>query len=447
MSKFNGRWNHVYKLWESALNQETFPQFDRFLSNEFAKNSKYGSKDRRWYSDVLFAAVRHGYFALFCIHLFPHEFTTEALEEFKNKYQTPSDIFHGFKAVDANDFFTWVSLRCNLLGVKPEADIQANSREHFFKTLEDNLQLHDKNMEYQLLFHSVPLWFLNFFNQRIEISHLKIKESDRFLTNLDTRPPLWLRLNNEDKKEEVIQELKKEDYFVEDFHELENDALKVIGAKGVFTLNSYRNGLFEIQDLASQHIGSHVKATPKQYVWDCCAGGGGKTLQIASFLKNKGVIYASDIREYKLEEVKKRAKRAGFFNIRCLSWNGETLPQFQKEVQLKGGFDWVLVDAPCSSTGTWRRNPDAKYRVNNENIQNLTQLQLNILNTASKAVIKGGHLVYSTCSWIVEENEGVVTQFLQHHPEFSLVEKNLLGSPFENADTMFAAVLKRALSG
>lgn len=433
--QYTGRWNHVYKLWKSALSQDTLPQFDRFLSNEFAKNTKYGSKDRRWYSDVLFAAIRHGYFALFCMHQFPHSSTQKTIEEFHTKYKSPNDIFQGFKNANCEDFFTWISLRYS----KPEtAHIISQDRKDFFFDLIKFLQ-HQNEIEYKLIFHSIPLWLNHFFQKRKEKSLFKIEEQERFFNNLDERPPLWLRLNNEDMKENVLKEFVKEGYEVEEYR----NAIKVTGAKGVFGLNSYRNGLFEIQDLASQEIGAHVKAAPKQYVWDCCAGGGGKTLQIASFLKNKGVVYASDIREYKLEEVKKRAKRAGFFNIRCLTWNGESLPEFQKEVQIKGGFDWVLVDAPCSSSGTWRRNPDAKYRINHENIQTLTKLQLNILTTASQAVVAGGHIVYSTCSWIVEENEGVVAQFLKNHPEFNLVEQSLLGSPFENADTMFVAVMKK----
>ncbi len=441
MSAFSGRWNHVYKLWKNALSKESFPQFDRFLSNEFAKNSAYGSKDRRWYSDVLFSAVRYGYFALFCTKLFPHDFSSDYISEFKNKIQSPSDILNEFRNVDFESFFTWISLRCHLIDKKLDAHAQFNKMQDFYKKLEQILNSEKGILEYKLLFHSVPLWFSDFFTKRIEISNLKNKEHMRFLENLDTRPPLWLRLNNKEKKEEVLQELKKEDFYTEDFHELEDDALKIIGLKSVFNLNSYKNGLFEIQDLASQHIGSQVKVQPKQYVWDCCAGGGGKTIQIASFLKNKGVIYASDIRQYKLEEVKKRAKRAGFFNVRTLPWNGENLPSFQKEIQIKGGFNWVLVDAPCSSTGTWRRNPDAKYRVNHEGITDLATLQLSILTAASKAVINEGHLVYSTCSWIEEENEGIVREFLKSNPKFSLVTQNLLGSPFENADTMFVAVM------
>ena len=119
------------------------------------------------------------------------------------------------------------------------------------------------------------------------------------------------------------------------------------------------------------------------------------------------------------------------------------MPQFQKEVENKNGFDWVLVDAPCSSSGTWRRNPDSKYRITKENLLGLTDLQLNILQTASEAVRVGGHLVYSTCSWIYDENENIVESFIRNNPEFVLIKQKMLGSPVENADTMFVSVIQR----
>ena len=166
-------------------------------------------------------------------------------------------------------------------------------------------------------------------------------------------------------------------------------------------------------------------------------------MQIAAGLKQKGAVYASDVRAYKLDEVKKRAKRAQFDNVRTLEWNGEKLPKFPREIAIRAGFDTVLVDAPCSSSGTWRRNPDAKIKVTAEGLQSVSQLQLAILNQVCTAVKKGGTLVYSTCTWLRCENEDVVAKFLLAHPEFSLVSQECFGSPWHDSDTMFAAVLKK----
>lgn len=460
VKSYEGRWKHLYKLWSSALSQESLPQFDRWLSQEFAKNSKYGSRDRRWYSECLFAAIRYGYFALFCEEFFlkNSEKTIQNNEEFifkdfikyfSNKYSSQAAVLHAWRNMNEERFFVWIRLRYLFAEGKSQEksffEIQSEyflQEKEFFNLLINILEQNGEIFS-QMIFMSIPIWLQEFIEKRIQVSKWNKTEVESYFSALETRPPLWIRLNDPKYKENVLQELIKEGFTVEKFND---SALKVLDAKGLFALKSYRDGLFEIQDLASQQIGNHVSVKPGHLVWDCCAGGGGKTQQIASLLKNKGVIYASDIREYKLEEVKKRARRSGFFNIRCLPWNGVDLPQFQKEVENKNGFDWVLVDAPCSSTGTWRRNPDAKYRVTKENLISLTELQLNILKTASIAVRSSGHLVYSTCSWVFDENEGVIEQFLKLYPEFTLVEQNMLGSPFANADTMFVAVMKRELN-
>ena len=319
----------------------------------------------------------------------------------------------------------------------PPSDIFAGAQ-FLYSAIAKRLS-NSKLIEEQLLFASVPMSFAADLQKRVYKSLWTQEQVTHFVKNQNTRPPLWLRMNYPEKTAQVFAELEKEDFELRSFE----NALIATGAKGIFATESYRTGLFEIQDLASQKIGAAVQCLPSQLVWDCCAGGGGKTLQIAARLQNKGAVYASDVREYKLEEVKKRARRAGFFNIRCLPWAGNGLPDFQKEVQNRNGFDWVLVDAPCSSSGTWRRNPDAKYRIEQSNIDNLTSLQLQLLTQSSAAVRPHGRLVYSTCSWVVAEDEQIVETFLSTHPNFKLESQCLYGNPFDDADTMFAAVLVR----
>ncbi|NBW83226.1 RsmB/NOP family class I SAM-dependent RNA methyltransferase, partial [bacterium] len=183
---------------------------------------------------------------------------------------------------------------------------------------------------------------------------------------------------------------------------------QVSGVFGVYQTNSFREGLFEVQDWASQQISLAVDAKPGQKIWDACAGGGGKTVALAAALKGKGALYASDIREHKLEEVRRRCLRAGFHNVRTLVWDGKQAPAFGKEIAIQAGFDAVLVDAPCSSSGTWRRNPDARLRIGGESERkSLWDLQKQLLTNALSLVRPGGRLVYGTCSWCVEENEDV----------------------------------------
>ena len=395
------RKKHLYALWNSFLLEGDFPQFDRWLKQEFAKHSSYGSRDRRWYADALFAEMRFGYLSLFLEE-------NLAYDEFTQKYPTSESLLAGWKSLEVENFFTRVQ-----------------SLEHFEA---QNTTLPD------LLLHcSIPHWFLPFFEKRISQSGWSSDEVSSFLKMQNTRPPLWLRLNNEKYRAKVLEELQQEGHQVESH----KNALKISGAKSILNLQAYQAGEIEIQDLASQFIGQQILASKGQSVWDCCAGGGGKTLQIASILKNKGVVYASDIRAYKLVELKKRADKAGFTNVQLLPWDGE---KAQKD------FDWVLVDAPCSSTGTWRRNPDAKYRVQATDIERYAALQLSILQKVCAAVRSGGHLVYATCSWTYEENEGIVRAFLEGNKDFSLLKQSLFGAPQENSDTMFAAVLQKLVS-
>ena len=458
---FEARWNHLHRLWQNAMAVESLPQFDRWVSEEFKKNSKFGSKDRKWYSEMLFSGVRFGLFVLFCSQSFEqvqkkqgtlksgaeaqaavNAILPQALAQFKKQIFDEKTLLIAWKKIRPEEFFYWIRLR--YVAEKPEATDVLPLTEHlpgagfFFEALQNHLRA-SLQIEDQLLFASIPLSYADNLQKRVEKSSWTAAQVSEFIKNQNTRPPLWLRMNYQDKTPQVFTELEKEDFVLRAFE----NALIATGAKGIFATESYRTGLFEIQDLASQKIGAAVACHPGQLVWDCCAGGGGKTLQIASRLQNKGAVYASDVREYKLEEVKKRARRAGFFNIRCLPWGGTGLPEFQKEVQNRNGFDWVLVDAPCSSSGTWRRNPDAKYRIEQSNLENLAILQLQLLTQSSAAVRPNGRLVYSTCSWIVSEDEKIVESFLTTHPQFKLESQTLYGNPFDDADTMFAAVLVR----
>lgn len=159
----------------------------------------------------------------------------------------------------------------------------------------------------------------------------------------------------------------------------------------------YEQGLFEIQDLGSQKIAELVCATPGDEVLDMCAGGGGKSLAMAAALQGRGQLHLYDIRAHALQDAKKRLKRAGVQNAQC--HNQETL------ALLKRRCDWVLVDAPCSGTGTLRRNPEMKHRFCATKIDELQQLQRTILEQAEAYVSSTGRLVYATCSTLELENQ------------------------------------------
>lgn len=271
----------------------------------------------------------------------------------------------------------------------------------------------------------------------------------RLLPWLQRRPPLWLRVQR-GQVTEVMHALAELAFPARLSPRLPFAVATVNARVNLFTFKPYVAGAVEVQDLASQAVGLVCDPQPGQRWWDCCAGAGGKSLLLAQLMRGKGTIVASDVRDYKLDDLRKRARRAGFSNIQAKSWDGK--PSDPR----KAGFDGVLVDAPCSCSGTWRRNPAARWSENPDEARDLPKLQLEILGNAAGAVKPGGTLVYATCSLFRRENEGVVESFLLQRPEFVLepFANPLTGGPTPgmtlfwpwdgDCDGMFAARLRRA---
>ena len=223
------------------------------------------------------------------------------------------------------------------------------------------------------------------------------------------------------------------------------------------SLPMLKSGEVEIQDEGSQLVAMLVDARPGERVVDFCAGAGGKTLAIAAQMHNKGHVIACDVNEGRLERSSERFRRAGFHNVETRLLSSET-DRWVKRHKL--GFDRVLVDAPCSGTGTWRRNPDARWRPLGEGqgLDNLVPLQARILASAARLVKPGGRLVYATCSMLGEENEEQVAAFLGVNPAFHAVPLREAAPQLSNSahpdylsltparhdtDGFFAAVLQR----
>jgi 16S rRNA (cytosine967-C5)-methyltransferase len=177
-----------------------------------------------------------------------------------------------------------------------------------------------------------------------------------------------------------------------------------------FQLPEFKKGMFEVQDEGSQLLAKLVKAAPGHKVLDYCSGSGGKTLAFAPAMEGKGQIYLHDIRAHILTEAKRRLKRAGIQNAQPL------LPDSSKKGSLKKKFDWVLVDAPCTGTGTLRRNPDMKWKFSEEMLLRLVGQQRTIFEQALSYVRPGGRIVYGTCSILKQENRDQITHFLNTYP-------------------------------
>jgi 16S rRNA (cytosine967-C5)-methyltransferase len=193
--------------------------------------------------------------------------------------------------------------------------------------------------------------------------------------------------------------------------------LRVRGRPPLATLPSFREGLIEVQDEGSQLVALLADARPGMRVVDFCAGAGGKTLAMAAAMRNKGHIVACDVLRGRVDRAATRLNRGGVHNVERRELSTERDPWVKRHAR---SFDRVLVDAPCSGVGTWRRNPDAKWRFTPEDLAAVIDLQRRILDSAARLVKPGGRLIYATCSLLPSENAAQVTSFAKDHPEFVL---------------------------
>lgn len=235
-------------------------------------------------------------------------------------------------------------------------------------------------------------------------------------------------------------------------------ALRLRGRPALLALALHREGHIAIQDEGSQLVGLLVQAAPGQTVLDFCAGACGKTLVLAACMENRGKIFACDVLEGRLKRGGERLRQAGVYNVEAHPLRNEHDPWLKRH---KKRFDRVLVDAPCSGTGTWRRNPDARWRPLGPGLETLLPLQASILASAARLVRPGGRLIYATCSLLLEENEEQIAAFLAAHPDFTQLscmdlwpQTGLGAAPFagpgmrltparQGTDGFFAAVLER----
>lgn len=212
--------------------------------------------------------------------------------------------------------------------------------------------------------------------------------------------------------------------------------INVLKRMNFFSLPEFKQGLFEVQDEGSQLLAALVRAQPGNSVLDYCAGSGGKTLAFAPSMQNKGQIHLHDIRNYILDEARKRLRRAGIQNAQIVHENDLKLKKLKKKM------DWVLVDAPCSGTGTMRRNPDMKWKFTEETLTRLLGQQRVIFEKALSYLRPSGRIVYATCSLLRNENQDQIAHFLK------IYNLELEGDFFEvfpsigGMDGFFGAVLK-----
>lgn len=249
--------------------------------------------------------------------------------------------------------------------------------------------------------------------------------------------PLDIRVNVlRTNRKDVLDRL-REDGFDAEEGKISPFSIRLRGRPQIAQHFLFQEGFIEIQDEGSQMVAVLADAKPGEQVADYCAGAGGKTLAMGAMMNNKGRIVALDVLGGRLRRAKERFRRAGLHNIETRAL--EPGDKFVK--RHLSHFDLVLADAPCTGTGTWRRDPDKRWRQLGPGLDALTALQREILETAHRMVRPGGRLVYATCSLLPEENENQVETFLAAHPEFELKQKLNLTPARNNTDGFFAAVM------
>lgn len=285
----------------------------------------------------------------------------------------------------------------------------------------------------------IPGWLAGPLEDRVVRSGWTGEDRARFLGAQETPAPVHVRFQAGAGGEACAQRLVSAGEAVPS--EVEG-ILELTGHRGLEAGEDWKRGLVEIQDAASQLSLVRLGLRPGMRVWDVCAGQGGKTLLAARELRGKGALVATDVVEHKLKVLKDRVKRSGWQNIRLLSWDGTQVPDFGPEVNSRGGFDRVVVDAPCTAVGTWRRDPEGRFRLTPRVVKELAKHQHRLIRLGWEALKTGGKLAYVTCSWLPSENEEVVEAFVRETGA-RLDHQELLGLPAFDANTLFVAILEK----
>ena len=273
----------------------------------------------------------------------------------------------------------------------------------------ENIELSDAPKHIQA---NLPEWCVSSFEANFD------EEWVAEATALCERPPLDMRVNTlKSTQEKMLKALTKQGAKVTS---IARNGLRIEAGKqnsrlpNVQAEAGYQTGKFEIQDEGSQIVGDLIFARPGEKVLDFCAGAGGKTLALSAVMENKGQVHAHDSDKIRLKPIYERLKRAGTRNVQVHGPDDDMSALVDK-------MDRVIIDAPCTGSGTWRRRPDAKWKLTKNTLEERLREQEEVLSEAAPFVKPGGFLVYITCSLLPEENENQVYSFMEDNPQFELL--------------------------
>lgn len=362
---------------------------DGLLARHLREHKEFGARDRRFLSQAVFSYFRWYGWTVGKLKLPPAEACL---------------VGAALDSTEMSDSFQYLEGRCKLpcpvepLGGRTLAEKAATLNE-WFKEAEDFQPLEPADL--------------------VLPSFESLVDPEKILPAIEQfqkRPPTWIRSRS--APAQLVQALADRNVPCS-VHEPMPAAISVDGGISLSNVLSSHTSQFIVQDIASQCVGLACAPQKDGDWWDCCAGAGGKSLQLMDLMEQDGKVLATDIRVPALKELKKRARKYGIRNIRTQPHNIVHDEPFKKT------FDGILVDAPCSGWGTWPRNPDARWRSSKRDVVQCATRQLKILNNAAWCVKPGGTLVYAVCTFTRPETEEVVMNFLEHNPAFKL-------DPFRN---------------
>lgn len=381
------------------FNQQQYA--DKVIENVLRSNPKWGARDRGFIAENTYDIVRW-----FRLVAFMAESPTEHIHK-----------GHLWQIVG-----TWLQDKGVEVPAWPEFK-NINPKHIFYRY---NLAKNDP-----AVFQSVPDWLQQMATEQLgELWPAEIEA-------LNKTAPLVVRANTLKTTAAKLKDLLAETEMNASFVDGYPDALIIKKRSKLFSNAYFQQGLFEVQDGSSQKVAAFLNPKPGSFVVDACAGAGGKTLHLAALMENKGRIVSMDTEAWKLEELKKRARRAGAQNIETQLISEENLNKLQDKA------DYLLLDVPCSGLGVLRRNPDAKWKLKPEFIENIRQTQQQIISSYSKMVKPGGKMVYATCSILPSENQNQVEAFLKGNPAFKLIKEEIVLSHQSGFDGFYMALMER----
>lgn len=373
---------------------------DKVIEKVLKQNPRWGSRDRRFIAETTYDIVRW--------------------------YRWFRELGHA----KATDFWKLLGVWCVL------SRVDLPPWEEFEKiSVEDILEGEKQRGYSRKIRESIPDWL-----DELGEKELGAQRWEKELAALNDLAPVVLRANTlKIKRDDLQKALNGEGTATVTLRDYP-DALVLSERQNIFGSPSFKGGLFEVQDAGSQTISPFLRVEPGMRVIDACAGAGGKSLHLAAIMKNKGRIIAMDTEDWKLQELQKRARRAGVSNLEAkLIESGKTVKR------LAGSADRLLLDVPCSGLGVLKRNPDAKWKLSPDFISKVKDLQQHILRDYCDMLKPGGLMVYSTCSILPSENENQVQQFLSEKSGFTLVEQRHV-FPSQGFDGFYMALIKKDAS-